>query len=89
MFRMGLSVTALVVCVTATALHAEEGISRRHQYPDATTVHFTTWSIFLVCDPTWLQAEGKTELTVLYNSRLASRSGRPHLEQTVLRVTPP
>ena len=58
------------VCVSATILHASEAIPRHHQYPDGRTVYFTTWSVFLVCDPTWLQAEGKTDRTTLYNAYL-------------------
>jgi len=68
--RIAIATAMLVLCFNATAVRAEE-IPRRHQYPDGRTVRFTTWSLFLVCDPTWLQAEVKSELIGLYNAYLS------------------
>jgi len=34
-------------------------------------VHFTSWSLFLICDPAWLQPESKADIVALYNAYLS------------------
>ena len=70
LFRVGLGAVALTLWVGVMALSAEDAIPRHHRYPDGRTVAFTSWSMFLVCDSTWLQSEGKTDLVALYNAYL-------------------
>lgn len=70
---MRLSLAAMILCGSATAFPADQLIPRSHQYPNGKTVHFTSWSLFLVCDPAWLQSEGKLDLVALYKAYFESR----------------
>jgi hypothetical protein len=67
---LGFSVVVAFVVWTLAFLSAAETIPRSHQYPDGRTVRFTSWSLFLVCDATWLRSEGKADLIGLYNAYL-------------------
>jgi len=60
----------LALSLALGAYVVDQPIPRSHQYPNGTTVHFTSWSLFLVCDPAWLRSEGKPELLALYKAYL-------------------
>jgi len=67
---MRLGLTAIILCGNLSAF-ADELIPRSHQYPNGKTVQFTSWSLFLICDPAWLRSESKVDLLALYNAYLS------------------
>jgi hypothetical protein len=66
-----LSLAALILCGSLSALAADQLIPRSHQYPNGKTVRFTSWSLFLICDPAWLRSESKADILALYNAYLS------------------
>lgn len=46
-------------------------IPRAHQHPNGKVAAFKSWSLFLTCDPAWLQSESRADLLLLYNAYLA------------------
>jgi hypothetical protein len=63
--------TAIILCGNLSAFAAGELIPRSHQYPNGKTIHFTSWSLFLICDPVWLRSESEADLFAVYNAYLS------------------
>jgi hypothetical protein len=90
--------TAIILCGNLSAFAAGELIPRSHQYPNGKTIHFTSWSLFLICDPVWLRSESEADylslvtaadpshaaLGVQQRDALAGNRDRPGTDQTLL-----
>ena len=59
-----------VILAVDIAFAADQPIPRSHPYANGKTVNFTSWSLFLVCDPAWLRSQGKSDLLALYKAYL-------------------
>jgi len=67
-----------------------EPVPRTHQYPSGEIVRFTTWSLFLVCDPTWGSVEEREDLIRLYTAyiNIGIAANKDHAPLWPFRVTP-